>query len=71
MRKERLFGEQNGVREDKQGIMDVVKKGHFGTQQCGILRTLYKIQSPNLNRELSHAKTLKLKLDGYQDINKY
>ena len=32
MRKECLFSVKNGVRKDKQGIMDVVKKGHFGTK---------------------------------------
>ena len=32
MRKERLFGTQNGARQDNHGIIDVVKKGNFGTQ---------------------------------------
>ena len=33
LRKECLFGAQNGIRQDKHGIRDVVKKGNFGTQQ--------------------------------------
>ena len=32
MSKEHLFGAQNGARQGKQGIMDVVKKGPFGAQ---------------------------------------
>ena len=33
MRKEHLSGAQNGVRQGKKGMIGVVKKGHFRTQQ--------------------------------------
>ena len=51
MRKERLFGAQNGVRQDKKGIMDVVKKGHFGTQDLPPTALLHVlVQQPPLVR---------------------
>ena len=49
MRKEHFFGAQNGVRQDKQSIMDVVKKGHFGTQHLPPTALLHVlVQQPPL-----------------------
>ena len=49
VRKEFLFGAQNGIRQDKHAIRDAVKKGHFGTQHLPPTALLHVlVQQPPL-----------------------